>query len=116
LRKEFDASLHERLPGPEAGRLRDSTDTSGIWTSLIITRNGRMFIEQYESLSATFRLKDAVSGGNQGVLYDQAHTLVIVNDEQLRPHGEDRANPWPQMCLWVQVPIDAPPPQQILGS
>ena len=43
-----------------------------------------MLIEQYETLSATFRLKDPVTGVNQGVLYDQAHTLVIVNDEQLR--------------------------------
>jgi hypothetical protein len=45
-----------------------------------------MLTEQYESLSATFRLKDPVSGVNQGVLYDQAHILVIVNDEQFRPH------------------------------
>jgi hypothetical protein len=47
---------------------------------------------------ATFRLEDPVSGVKQSVLYDQAHILVIVNDEQFCPHDVYRANPWPQTC------------------
>jgi hypothetical protein len=60
---------------------------------------------------ATFRLEDPVSGVKQSVLYDQAHILVIVNDEQLCPHDVYPATPWSQMRPWVQIPIDVLPSQ-----
>ena len=44
-----------------------------------------MIIEQNESLSTAFRLNDRVSRVDQVAFHDQAHILVIVNDEQLHP-------------------------------